>query len=66
MSTVVAWLDSIDLKSSELSLMELSIKTVLLLALTRPLRSADLANFQLPNVRYLPEGMIITPPHLSK
>ena len=65
-STVVAWLDSIDLKSSELSLMELSIKTVLLLALIRPLRSVDLANFQLPNVRYLPEGMIITPSHLSK
>ena len=40
--------------------MELSIKTVLLLALTKPLRSADLANFQLPNVRCLPEGMIIT------
>ena len=65
-STVVTWLDSIDLKSSGLSLMELSIKTVLLLALTRPLRSADLASFQLSNIRYLPEGVIITPSHLSK
>ena len=65
-STVVTWLDSIDLKSSGLSLMKLSIKTVLLLALTRPLRSADLASFQLSNIRYLPEGVIITPSHLSK
>ena len=65
-STVVTWSDSIDLKSSGLSLIELSIKTVLLLALTRPLRSADLASFQLSNIRYLPEGVIITPSHLSK
>ena len=46
--------------------MKLSIKTVLLLALTRLLRSADLASFQLSNIRYLPEGVIITPSHLSK
>ena len=29
--------------------MELSVKTVVLLALTRPLRSADLASFPLSN-----------------
>ena len=50
-NTVVSWLDSVDLKSSGLSLIKLSIKTVLLLALTRALRSADLASFQLSNIR---------------
>ena len=44
-STVVTWLDSINLNSSGLSLLELSIKTMLLLALTRPLRSTDLTSF---------------------
>ena len=52
-SIVVTWLDSIDLKSLGLSLVELLIKTVLLLALyNQTLRSADLASFQLPNTRY--------------
>ena len=65
-STVVTWLDSTDLKSLGLSLMELSIKTVLLLALTRPLRSADLASFLISYLQYFPEGVINTPSHLSK
>ena len=38
----------------------MSIKAMLLLVLTRPLRSADLASFQLPNIRYLPEGLLLT------
>ena len=60
-STVVAWLDSIVVSNTKLPLIELSIKTVLLLSLTRPLRSADLANFLLPNLKYLPEGVMVKP-----
>lgn len=61
------WLLGWTILISELFLMELSIKTVLLLALTRPLRSVDLASFQLANIRYLPEGVIIiATPHLPK
>ena len=53
--------ESIDLKSSGLSHCNCtSIKAMLLLVLTRPLRSADLASFQLPNIRYLPEGLLLT------
>ena len=71
-STVVTWLDSIDLNSSELSLMEVAIpnggicQNCFAISTHQTLKSADLANFQLPNVRYLPDGMIITPSHLSK
>ena len=65
-STVVTWLDSIELSNEKLPLIELSIKTVLLLSLTRPLRSADLANFLLPNLKYLPEGALFMPACPSK
>jgi len=65
-STVVTWLDSIELSNEKLPLIELSIKTVLLLSLTRPLRSADLANFLLPNLKFLPEGALFMPACPSK
>ena len=65
-STVITWLDSIELSNGKLPLIDLSIKTVLLLSLVRPLRSADLANFLLPNLKYLPEGAIFMPTCTSK
>ena len=51
-STVVVWLGS--------------IKTVLLLSLTRPLQSADLSNFFLSSLKYLPEDAMIMPACPSK
>ena len=65
-STVVAWLDSVESSNTKLPLIDLSIKVVLLLSLTRPLRSADLANFLLTNLKYLPEGATVMPVYPSK
>ena len=38
----------------------------MLLALTRPCRDADLAALDLNNRRYIPEGVVFPPSHLSK
>ena len=65
-STVVAWLDSIELSNTKLPLIDLSIKPVLLLSLTKPLCSVDLGNFLLSNLRYLPEGVMVMPACPSK
>ena len=49
-----------------LSLKHLSWKTTMLLALTRPSRSADLSNLNISGRRYLPEGVVFTPSILAK
>ena len=52
--------------SVSLSLQDLTIKTAMLLALTRPCRGADLAELDLNNRSYIPEGVVFQPSHLSK
>ena len=52
--------------SSTLSLQDLTVKTAMLLALTRPCRGADLAELDLSNQSYIPEGVVFHPHHLSK
>ena len=49
-----------------LSLQDLTIKTTMLLALTRPCRGADLAELDLNHRFFVPEGVVFTPVHLSK
>ncbi len=49
-----------------LSLKELTLKTVMLLSLTRPSRSADLAQLEVGAMHPHPEGVSFTPTHLSK
>ena len=38
----------------------------MLLALTRPCRGEDLAALELSNRKYIPEGAVFSPSHLSK
>ena len=52
--------------SSNLSLEDITVKTVMLFALTRPCRGADLAALDLNNRSFCPEGVIFNPSHLSK
>ena len=52
--------------NDKLSLQDLSYKVVMLLALTRPSRSADLAGLDLRFRRYLPEGVSFAPTMLAK
>ena len=52
--------------SASLSLQDLTIKTAMLLALTRPCRGSDLAELDLSNRSYVPEGVVFQPSHLSK
>ena len=52
--------------TDSLSLQDLTIKTTMLLALTRPCRGADLAELDLNHRSFLPEGVLFTPVHLSK
>ena len=52
--------------SSSLSLQSLTIRTVMLFALTRPCRGTDLAALNLSSRAYRPEGIIFTPTQLSK
>ena len=47
--------------NASLSLKQLSWKTAMLLALTRPSRSADLSQLSLHGKRYKPEGVAFTP-----
>ena len=53
-------------ENDKLSLQDLSYKVVMLLALTRPSRSADLAGLELRFRRYLPEGVSFAPTKLAK
>ena len=50
--------------SASLSLQNLTLKTAMLLELTRPCRGADLAELDFGN-RYVPEGVDFHPCHLS-
>ena len=47
-----------DRTSSTFSLHDLMIKTAMLLALTRPCRRADLAELNLSNQPYIPQGVV--------
>ena len=52
--------------TDSLSLQDLTMKTTMLLALTRPCRGADLAELDLNHRFFVPEGVVFTPVHLSK
>ena len=52
--------------NSSLTLCQLSIKTAMLLALTRPSRSVELANLDISTGTYVASGVIFKPLHLSK
>ena len=52
--------------SSDLTLKKLTHKLVMLLALTRPSRSADLSSLSLARRRYSPEGVTFLPAALAK
>jgi len=52
--------------SSSLSLRYLSLRLTMLLALTRPSCSADLASLQLSHRQFSPEGMVFLPATLVK
>ena len=55
-----------DRLDQNMSLKQLSLRTVMLLALTRPSRSADLAKLNLSGYRFSPEGVVFTPTSLAK
>ena len=52
--------------SRDLSLLDLSLKLAMLLALTRPSRSADLCQLKVTRRRYTPDGVIFAPAELAK
>ena len=64
--TVTTWLDTISSSDKKVSMIDLSVKTALLLALTRPLRSSDLAGLSLASLRYIPEGAVFSADKLAK
>ena len=61
LSHISAWGDN-----KSLSLKHLSWKTAMLLALTRPSRSADLSQLNLTGKRYKPDGVVFIPSSLAK
>ena len=62
---VLSYLESLG-DNKRLSIDKLSSKTVILLALTRPSRSMDLANLNLDFRKYSPEGVTFHPTKLAK
>ena len=62
---VLDWFKSIG-PSALLSLQTLTMKTAMLLVLTRPCRGADLAALDLNHRSFVPEGVVFRPTHLSK
>ena len=62
---VATYLESLG-ENMTLPLPALTHKTVMLLALTRPPRSADLSQLDLMGRRYLPEGVVFLPTKLAK
>ena len=64
-SKVLAYLDGHTLDSN-IPLKQLTLRTVMLLALTRPSRSADLAKLSLAGLRTTPEGAVFVPAALAK
>ena len=53
-------------QNSSLTLKQLTLKTAMLLALTRPSRSVDLANLDISTHTFMANGMVFKPLHLSK
>ena len=64
-ATVTTYLESLG-DNEKMSLNDLSYKTVMLMALTRPSRSADIANLSLGHRKYSPEGVSFQPTQLAK
>ena len=64
-SMVLRYLTSLKL-TGEISLKALTLKTVMLLALTRPSRSVDLARLDISFVQKSPEGFFFRPVTLAK
>ena len=64
-SKVTSFLESLG-SNDKLPATELTLKTVMLLALTRPSRSVDLANLSLDYRKYSPEGVTFMPTKLAK
>ena len=64
-SKVTSYIATLGVNES-LSLKMLSLKLVVLLALTRPSRSNDLSNLSLKAMRVLPDGVLFNPVCLSK
>ena len=52
--------------NENLSLKQLTLKTVMLLALTRPSRSADLSRLDIKARSYKSNGVVFKPTHLAK
>ena len=65
-ATVTTYLESLGDNEKMTSLNDLSYKTVMLMALTRPSRSADIANLSLGHRKYSPEGVSFQPTQLAK
>ena len=65
MSKVTSYITTLGYNHS-LSLKSLSLKLVVLLALTRPSKSSDLSNLSLKSMRILPDGLQFNPVCLSK
>ena len=63
--TVISYLQSLGGNDS-LNLKHLTLKTVMLLALTRPSRSADLAKLDIQLMSYQTDGVTFRPAHLAK
>ena len=64
-ATVTTYLDTLG-DNDKLHLNDLTQKTAMLLALTRPSRSADLVGLSLDQRRYSPEGVTFIPTKLAK
>ena len=62
---VTAYLEALG-ANDKLHLDDLTHKTAMLMALTRPSRSADLSGLNLDQKRYSPEGVTFTPTKLAK
>ena len=64
-ATVTTYLESLG-DNEKMSLNDLLYRTVMLMALTRPSRSADIANLSLGHRKYSPEGVSFQPTQLAK
>ena len=62
---VLIWMENLR-ENADLSLQDLTIKLIMLLSLTRPARSSDLANLDIRYRKYLPEGVTFQPVSLAK
>ena len=63
--TVISYLRNLG-SNDNLNLRHLTLKTVMLLALTRPSRSADLAKLDIQWMSYQADGVTFRPAHLAK